>query len=140
MTYSQKANPNATNSELDAKTILQRGVEDCELPVSLTEEQISTILYIMEGYIVNSDDTNDEQFNKDVDDIFGKEIQPVKKKPKTKRKFIEQETIIEGGAQPDLLKMALKPVGETTDESSSSESEAKPDEKIPLDGMDKPPQ
>ena len=26
----------------------------------------------MEGYIVNSDDTNDEQFNKDVDDIFEK--------------------------------------------------------------------
>ena len=36
----------------------------------LTEVQISTILYIMEGYIVNSDDTNDEQFNNDVDDIF----------------------------------------------------------------------
>ena len=70
--YQQTANPNATNSELDAKTILQRGVEDCELPVSLTEEQISTILYIMEGYIVNSDDTNDEQFNEDVDNIFEK--------------------------------------------------------------------
>jgi len=39
---------------------------------SLTEEQISTILYIMEGYIVNSDDTNDEQFNEDVDNIFEK--------------------------------------------------------------------
>ena len=26
----------------------------------------------MEGYIVNSDDTNDEQFNNDVDDIFEK--------------------------------------------------------------------
>ena len=25
--YQQTANPNATNSELDAKTILQRGVE-----------------------------------------------------------------------------------------------------------------
>ena len=70
--YQQTANPNATNSELDAKTILQRGIEDCELPVSLTEEQISTILYIMEGYIVNSDDTNDEQFNEDVDNIFEK--------------------------------------------------------------------
>ena len=72
MNYRQSANPNATNSELDAKTNLQRGIEDCELPVSLTEEQISTILYIMEGYIVNSDDTNDEQFNNDVDDIFEK--------------------------------------------------------------------
>ena len=38
----------------------------------LTEVQISTILYIMEGYIVNSDDTNDEQFNEDVDNIFEK--------------------------------------------------------------------
>ena len=70
--YQQTANPNATNSELDAKTILQRGIETPELLVSLTEEQISTILYIMEGYIVNSDDTNDEQFNEDVDNIFEK--------------------------------------------------------------------
>ena len=72
MNYRQSANPNATNSELDAKTILQRGIETPELLVSLTEEQISTILYIMEGYIVNSDDTNDEQFNEDVDNIFEK--------------------------------------------------------------------
>jgi len=72
MNYSQTANPNATNSELDAKTILQRGVEDCELPVSLTVDQISTILYVLEGYIVNSDDTNDEAFNNDVDNIFEK--------------------------------------------------------------------
>ena len=72
MIYSQTANPNATNSELDAKTILQRGVEDCELPVSLTVDQISTILYVLEGYIVNSDDTNDEAFNNDVDNIFEK--------------------------------------------------------------------
>tara|TARA_B100000945_G_scaffold223426_1_gene180500 strand:+ start:506 stop:811 length:306 start_codon:yes stop_codon:yes gene_type:complete len=72
MNYRQSANPNATNSELDAKTILQRGIETPELLVSLTEEQISTILYVMEGYIVNSDDTNDEQFNEDVDNIFEK--------------------------------------------------------------------
>ena len=72
MNYKQTANPNATNSELDAKTILQRGVEDCELPVSLTVDQISTILYVLEGYIVNSDDTNDEAFNNDVDNIFEK--------------------------------------------------------------------
>ena len=70
--YQQTANPNATNSELDAKKIVYPSIPNCELPVSLTEEQISTILYIMEGYIVNSDDTNDEQFNKDVDDIFEK--------------------------------------------------------------------
>jgi len=72
MNYRQSANPNATNSELDAKTILQRGIEDCELPVSLTVDQFSTILYVMEGYIVNSDDTKDEQFNEDVDNIFEK--------------------------------------------------------------------
>ena len=72
MNYRQSANPNATNSELDAKTNLQRGIEDCELPVSLTVDQISTILYVMEGYIVNSDDTNDETFNNDVDNIFEK--------------------------------------------------------------------
>ena len=70
--YQQTANPNSTDSELDAKTNLQRGIEDCELPVSLTVDQISTILYVMEGYIVNSDDTNDEQFNNDVDNIFEK--------------------------------------------------------------------
>ena len=72
MNYRQSANPNATNSELDAKKIVYPSIPNCELPVSLTEEQISTILYIMEGYIVNSDDTNDEQFNNDVDDIFEK--------------------------------------------------------------------
>ena len=72
MNYRQSANPNATNSELDAKTNLQRGIEDCELPVSLTVDQISTILYVLEGYIVNSDDTNDETFNEDVDNIFEK--------------------------------------------------------------------
>ena len=70
--YQQTANPNSTDSELDAKTNLQRGIEDCELPVSLTVEQISTILYVLEGYIVNSDDTNDETFNEDVDNIFEK--------------------------------------------------------------------
>ena len=71
MTYSQSANPNATNSELDAKTILQRGVEDCELPVSLTTDQISTILYVLEGYIQGSDDYNeDTEFAEDVDNIF----------------------------------------------------------------------
>ena len=72
MNYKQTANPNATNSELDAKRIVYPSIPDCELPVSLTVEQISTILYIMEGYIVNSDDTNDEEFNNDVDNIFEK--------------------------------------------------------------------
>ena len=44
--------------------------------LNLTGYQISTILYIIEGYIVNSDDTNDEQFNEDVDMIFA-ELQSV---------------------------------------------------------------
>ena len=44
--------------------------------LNLTGGQISTILYIIEGYIVNSDDTNDERFNEDVDMIFA-ELQSV---------------------------------------------------------------
>ena len=44
--------------------------------LNLTGGQISTILYIIEGYICNSDDTNDEQFNEDVDMIFA-ELQSV---------------------------------------------------------------
>ena len=37
--------------------------------VSLTEGQISTILYIMEGYLQGSDD-NDDEFTEDCDNIF----------------------------------------------------------------------
>ena len=44
--------------------------------LNLTGGQIYTILYIMEGYIQGSDDTNDEQFNEDVDMIFA-ELQSV---------------------------------------------------------------
>ena len=40
--------------------------------VTLTEGQISTILYIMEGYLQGSDDNEDTQFTKDCDDIFAK--------------------------------------------------------------------
>ena len=40
--------------------------------VSLTEGQISTILYIMEGYLQGSDDNEDTQFTNDCDDIFAK--------------------------------------------------------------------
>ena len=40
--------------------------------VTLTEGQISTILYIMEGYLQGSDDNQDTQFTKDCDDIFAK--------------------------------------------------------------------
>ena len=38
--------------------------------VTLTEGQISTILFIMEGYMQGSDDNEDSQFVKDVDEIF----------------------------------------------------------------------
>ena len=37
--------------------------------ISLTEGQISTILYIMEGYLQGSDD-NDDEFTEDCDNIF----------------------------------------------------------------------
>ena len=71
MTYSQKANPNATNSELDAKQIVSTTIPDCDLPVSLTEGQISTILYIMEGYIQGNDDYDEDSvFYQDVNNIF----------------------------------------------------------------------
>ena len=40
--------------------------------VSLTDGQISTILYIMEGYLQGSDDNEDTQFTNDCDDIFAK--------------------------------------------------------------------
>ena len=38
--------------------------------LTLTEGQISTILYTMEGYMQGSDDNEDSQFVKDVDNIF----------------------------------------------------------------------
>ena len=45
--------------------------------VTLTEGQISTILYIMEGYINPSDDYSyDPEFREDVDNIF-KELEGV---------------------------------------------------------------
>ena len=45
--------------------------EDLNRPhnVTLTEGQISTILYIMEGYLCNTDD-NDEEFDNDCQAIF----------------------------------------------------------------------
>ena len=43
-----------------------------EHEVTLTEGQISTILYIMEGYLQGSDDNEDTQFTNDCDDIFAK--------------------------------------------------------------------
>ena len=52
--------------------------EDLNRPhnVSLTEGQISTILYIMEGYLQGSDDNEDTQFTNDCDNIF-KELEGV---------------------------------------------------------------
>ena len=47
--------------------------EDLNRPhnITLTEGQISTILYVLEGYIQGSDDYNDDtDFAKDVDNIF----------------------------------------------------------------------
>ena len=47
--------------------------EDLNRPhkVTLTEGQISTILYVLEGYIQGSDDYNeDTEFAEDVDKIF----------------------------------------------------------------------
>ena len=38
--------------------------------VTLTEDQISTILYTMEGYMQGSDDREDSKFHQDVDTIF----------------------------------------------------------------------
>ena len=38
--------------------------------VTLTEDQISTILYTMEGYMQGSDDREDSKFHQDVDNIF----------------------------------------------------------------------
>ena len=48
--------------------------EDLNRPhnVTLTEGQISSILYIMEGYLQGSDDNEDTQFTNDCDDIFAK--------------------------------------------------------------------
>ena len=48
--------------------------EDLNRPhkVTLTEGQIFTILYIMEGYLQGSDDNEDTQFTNDCDDIFAK--------------------------------------------------------------------
>ena len=41
-----------------------------EHKVILTEAQISTILYTMEGYMQGSDDNEDSQFHQDVDSVF----------------------------------------------------------------------
>lgn len=67
--YQVTANPNATNSELDAKQIVSTTIPDCDLPVTLTEDQISTILYVLEGYVQGNDD---EELVSEIDTIFEK--------------------------------------------------------------------
>ena len=59
--------------------------EDLNRPhnVTLSEGQISTILYIMEGYLQGSDDNDDTQFTNDCDNIF-KELEGVVDKFYTK--------------------------------------------------------
>ena len=46
--------------------------EDLNRPhnVTLTEGQISTILYIVEGYLQGNDDGYDPEFRQDIDNIF----------------------------------------------------------------------
>ena len=72
MIYRQSANPNATNSELDAKQIVYPTIPQCDLPVALTEDQISTILYILEGYCIRLDEKDDEDLLDEIDTIFEK--------------------------------------------------------------------
>ena len=62
-----------SKEETKKKLFIPSVNEDLNRPhnVILTEGQISTILYVLEGYIQGSDDYNDDtEFAKDVDSIF----------------------------------------------------------------------
>ena len=62
-----------SKEETKKKLFIPSVNEDLNRPhnVTLTEGQISTILYVLEGYIQGSDDYNDDtDFAKDVDKIF----------------------------------------------------------------------
>ena len=62
-----------SKEETKKKLFIPSVNEDLNRPhnVTLTEGQISTILYVLEGYIQGSDDYNDDtEFAKDVDKIF----------------------------------------------------------------------
>ena len=62
-----------SKEETKKKLFIPSVNEDLNRPhnVTLTEGQISTILYVLEGYIQGSDDYNDDtEFAKDVDNIF----------------------------------------------------------------------
>tara|TARA_B100000131_G_scaffold31500_1_gene29392 strand:+ start:2355 stop:2627 length:273 start_codon:yes stop_codon:yes gene_type:complete len=68
--YQVTANPNASNSDMDFKQVIYNSaIPDCDLPVTLTEDQISTILYVLEGYCVGNDD---EELVSEIDTIFEK--------------------------------------------------------------------
>ena len=62
-----------SKEETKKKLFIPSVNEDLNRPhnVTLTEGQISTILYVLEGYIQGSDDYNeDTEFAEDVDNIF----------------------------------------------------------------------
>jgi len=62
-----------SKEETKKKLFIPSVNEDLNRPhnITLTEGQISTILYVLEGYIQGSDDYNDDtEFAKDVDSIF----------------------------------------------------------------------
>ena len=63
-----------SKEETKKKLFIPSVNEDLNRPhnVTLTEGHISTILYIMEGYLQGSDDNEDTQFTNDCDDIFAK--------------------------------------------------------------------
>ena len=63
-----------SKEETKKKSFIPSVNEDLNRPhnITLTEGQISTILYIMEGYLQGSDDNEDTQFTNDCDDIFAK--------------------------------------------------------------------
>ena len=49
MTYSQKANPNATNSELDAKIIIQHNTDDEEKEIERLMEYTNDDIIVIDG-------------------------------------------------------------------------------------------
>ena len=49
MTYSRKANPNATNSELDAKIIIQHNTVDEEKEIERLMEDTTDDIIVIDG-------------------------------------------------------------------------------------------
>ena len=50
MTYSQKANPNATNSELDAKIIIQHNTDDEEKEIERLMEYTNDDIIVIDSH------------------------------------------------------------------------------------------